>query len=74
MTAAAWRIVTSSLIRAVAYDERSRELRIRFANGSVYRYQGVPGDVAAELVDPAEGSSGRYFNDRIRDVFDFDEE
>lgn len=74
MTAAPWRIVSSSLIRAVAYDEASRELRVRFSTGSVYRYLAVPPDVAADLVDPPSGSSGRYFNDHVRDAFDFDEE
>lgn len=74
MPAAPWRIVTSSLIRAVAYDEDARELRVRFSNGSLYRYLGVPPEVAAELVDPAGGSTGRYFNDHVRDAFDFDEE
>ncbi|MGX5681179.1 KTSC domain-containing protein [Schumannella luteola] len=74
MAAASWRIVSSSVIRAVAYDDASRELRVRFSNGSVYRYLGVPADVAAALVDPPSGSSGRYFNDHVRDAFDFDEE
>lgn len=74
MDAAPWRIVTSSLIRAVAYDERSRRLRVRFSNGSVYQYLEVPPEVAAALVDPPSGSSGRYFNENVRDAFDFDEE
>lgn len=74
MPLAPWRIVTSTLIRAVAYDEASRELRVRFSNGAVYRYHQVPAEIAAELVEPAEGSSGRYFNEHVRDAFDFDEE
>lgn len=74
MVGAAWRIVSSSLIRAVAYDEARRELRVRFSNGSVYRYLAVPPEVAAALVSPPEGSTGRYFNEFVRDVFDFDEE
>jgi lysyl-tRNA synthetase class 2 len=69
-----WHILSSSVLRAVSYNESSRELRVRFTNGSVYRYHRVPPRVAATLLDPPDSSSGRYFNETIRDGFDFDEE
>lgn len=61
-------------MRAVAYDERAQQLRVRFATGAVYRYYEVPPEVAEELVDPPGGSHGRYFNENIRDSYRYDEE
>lgn len=62
------------MIRAIAYDPERRQLRVRFVNGGLYRYLEVPPQVAAELVDPPSGSPGRYFNEHIRDGFDFEDE
>jgi len=69
-----WRILSSTLLRAVAYDERSHELRIRFTTGAIYRYFDIPPEIAEELVDPPGSSHGRYFNEQIRDSYEFDEE
>lgn len=69
-----WRILSSSALRAVSYDEHAAELRVRFVNGSVYRYHDVPPEVAEELVDPPGGSHGSYFAEQIRDSYDFEEE
>lgn len=73
-TEADWHILQSSVLRAVSYIAERRELRVRFASGSIYRYRDVPPAVAANLIEPPEGSSGRYFNDHVRDAFDYDEE
>ena len=62
------------MLRAVAYDERSHQLRVRFTTGAVYRYFEVPPEIAEELLDPPGSSHGRYFNEQIRDSYDFDEE
>ncbi|CAN5260214.1 hypothetical protein BH11ACT4_BH11ACT4_13670 [soil metagenome] len=62
------------MLRAVAYDERSHELRVRFTTGALYRYYEVPPEVAEELIDPPGSSHGRYFNEQIRDSYDFEEE
>jgi len=70
----AWHILGSTMLRAVAYDETRRLLRVRFSNGSLYRYHDVPPDVVETLLDPPGGSHGRYFNEVIRDGFDYDEE
>lgn len=69
-----WHILKSTLIRAVGYDAESRELRVRFTTGGVYRYHDVPADVAAAIIDPPDGSHGRYFNENVRDGYDYDEE
>lgn len=69
-----WHILMSTMLRAVAYDAASRELRVRFSNGGVYRYHNVPPAVAETLLDPPDESHGRYFNDHIRDAFDYDED
>lgn len=71
---AEWHILRSTMLRAVRYDETSAELLVRFEGGAIYRYHGVPPEVAEELLDPPSGSPGRYFNEHIRDGFDFDEE
>jgi lysyl-tRNA synthetase, class II len=71
---AGWRILQSSMLRAVAYDAGSGDLRVRFAGGTQYRYHDVPQEVFDALLDPPGGSVGRYFNDTIRDGYDYDEE
>jgi hypothetical protein len=69
-----WHILQSSVLRAIAYDENSRELRVRFATGTTYRYYGVPPETVLALLDPPGRSHGRYFNEHVRDSFDYDEE
>lgn len=73
-TDAGWHILQSTMIRAIAYDERTQVLRVRFQTGGLYRYHQVPPEVVENLLDPPHGSHGRYFNDTIRDGFDYDEE
>lgn len=62
------------MLRAVSYDEASRQLRVRFSNGTIYRYHDVPIEVVETLLDPPSSSHGRYFNETIRDGYDYDEE
>jgi hypothetical protein len=69
-----WHILASTMIRALAYDLDLRELRVRFSTGSVYRYFDVPAEVVETLIDPPDGSHGRYFNENVRDEFEFEEE
>ena len=71
---APWHIIQSSMVRAVCYDSDARELRVRFANGGIYRYYSVPPEVVEALLEPPQGSPGRYFNEHVRDAFDYDEE
>lgn len=69
-----WHIVSSTMIRAVSYDEKTEQLRVRFSNGTVYRYFEVPAYIVDTLLAPPDGSPGRYFNETIRDGYDYEEE
>jgi hypothetical protein len=71
---ATWHILASTMLRAIAYDPATRELRVRFSNGTHYRYFDVPDEVVEALLAPPDGSPGRYFNDHVRDAFDYEEE
>jgi KTSC domain-containing protein len=71
---ATWHILASTMLRAVAYDPDTRELRVRFTNGTNYRYFDVPADVVESLLDPPDASPGRFFNDHVRDAFEFQED
>jgi len=62
------------MLRAVAYDERSHQLRVRFASGALYRYYAVPPDIVTGLLDPPDHSHDRFFIEQIRDSYEFDEE
>jgi hypothetical protein len=71
---AGWHILQSTMLRAFHYDPASRTLQVRFHTGGHYAYRNVPPEVAENLLDPPDGSPGRYFNDEVRDAYDFDEE
>jgi hypothetical protein len=61
--------VVSSAIRSVGYDPERCVLEIEFNSGSVYQYFGVPPDTHRQLMDAA--SRGKYFEQFVRDVFDY---
>ena len=61
--------VSSSSIRTVGYDAKTRALEVEFLNGRVYRYADVP-EVAFDALMGAD-SLGRYFNTNIRDHYPF---
>ena len=69
-----WHILQSTMLRAVRYYPASRELRVRFSGGAIYRYVDVPQSIVDVLIDPQQPSPGRFFNHHIRDVFDYDED
>jgi hypothetical protein len=56
------RPVTSSSLRSVGYDSRSRTLEIEF-----HQYYDVPKTVLEEML--AQNSLGAYFNLKIRDFY-----
>jgi hypothetical protein len=58
--------VDSSLLDAVAYDEESSTLRVRFKNGTQYEYSGVPISVYQKLLRAT--SSGIYFNAHVNEA------
>jgi hypothetical protein len=57
--------VESSSIDSVGYEDEV--LEIRFRNGGVYRYFGVPPEVCLDLL--RADSKGRFFNRYVRGVY-----
>jgi len=62
--------VQSSILRAVAYDDRHDLLEVHFRDGAVYHYLGVPAKTHQELL--AATSKGVYFNRQIRGRFHYE--
>ncbi len=60
--------VQTSMICAVGYDTKTRELEVVFTSGSVYRYQNVKRENYEELL--LAESKGHYMNDNIVGVYD----
>ena len=61
----------SSVIRSFAYDRECAALDVVFTTGRRYRYFLVPPYVVDGLAEAL--SKGRYFNERVRDRFPFEE-
>jgi hypothetical protein len=61
--------VESDAIHAIGYDDEVRVLELIFNNGGIYQYRGVPREVFEQLLR-AE-SKGRFFQDNIRDEFEY---
>lgn len=58
----------SSNIFSIGYSEEDRLLEVKFKNGRLYRYDGVPPEVHEEFVN-AE-SFGKFFASNIKDQYD----
>lgn len=63
--------VRSMTLRSVGYDPALRTLEAEFRSGRVYRYAGVPVELALSLL--LARSKGRFFNVAIRDFYPFRE-
>lgn len=61
-------VVSSSSLRSIGYDARTRTLEVEFSSGSVYRYTPVPSEMWAAL--RRSESKGKYFQDFVRDHFE----
>lgn len=61
--------VESSMIHAVGYDSKKRELEVVFNIGRTYCYEGVPPKIYKELM--AAESKGRYMRNEIIDVYPY---
>lgn len=59
--------IDSSMFEAQHYDPNTRQLTVRFKNGSLHQYSDVPAEKHAAFTGAL--SPGRYFNDRIRNQF-----
>lgn len=64
-----WIQVSSSCIDAISYNQQTSILKIRFHTGSEYEYRDVSSDVFADF--QAANSKGRFFNQSIKDVYDY---
>ena len=56
--------VKSSVILAIGYDARHRELEVEFHSGRIYRYFDVPRRVYETLL--STDSVGKYFNETVK--------
>src|SRR5580704_17345797 len=63
--------VQSSTVRSVRYDHDACALDITFVSGKTYRYLDVPLEVYVDFIG-AE-SKGEFFNDSIKNEFNFAE-
>jgi KTSC domain len=66
---AEWRWLYSSNLVQSHHDKDSQELAIIFHGNRMYRFKGVPPDVAHGL--ETAGSAGHYFNTKIRGHYPF---
>lgn len=58
------RILSSSVVRSIGYEGRTRTLEVGFTSGEVYQYLDVdPSDVEAFL---AADSKGTFLNEQIK--------
>jgi len=57
----------STAIASAGYDADTAVLELEFASGDVYRYFAVPPSVHRGLREA--DSAGRFFRERIRDVY-----
>jgi len=61
--------VNSSNLAAVGYNGNLQELTIRFHNGGVYTYMGVPSHLHTGLMNAA--SKGSYHHQFIKDSYPY---
>lgn len=61
--------VQSSAIREIDYENHHGKLSVRFTDGDLYIYVGVPDETWRGFV--AALSKGRYFAEEIRDRYPF---
>jgi len=59
----------SSVIRRYRYDEAQSRLEIDFVSGETYSYFAVPTEIIAGLKEAF--SKGRYFQEHIRDRYEY---
>jgi len=65
-----WGAMPSSVIRRFAWRRQEQALDIEFVTGRIYRYRGVPEEVAQGMRRVL--SKGGYFNRAIRDHYPCD--
>ena len=60
----------STVISSFFYNANTRTLKIVFVSGLAYNYRNVPEKIFNAL--KASGSKGGYFNQHIRDKYEFE--
>lgn len=61
------KIVSSSDIESVGYDQGSGLLEIEFHSGGIYQYFNVPVTIYENLMFAS--SHGKYFHQNIKDIY-----
>ncbi len=64
-----WVSVTSSNLSAVAYEQSTMTLFIRFKDGGTYAYDGVPANVHSSLMKAS--SHGSYLASHIKGTYPY---
>lgn len=65
-------VTDSTMIEKVHYDRKTKTLDAIFKNsGKRYRYADVPVEIFVDFV--LSESLGKFFNDKIRDIYDYRE-
>ena len=59
-----WERIDSSCVDSVAYESKTRELKVKFPSGVVYLYEGVEPKTYQNFIDSP--SKGRFFNSVIK--------
>ena len=62
--------VTSSNIESIGYDEQNEQVYIRFLNGSLYVYKGVPLQEFENLLNAS--SLGSYLHRSYKNVYPYE--
>jgi hypothetical protein len=63
------RVVQSSNIAAVGYDDASNTLEVEFSNGATYQYFNVPPHLFEAMM--AAPSKGSFLNANVKNLFPF---
>lgn len=62
--------VSSSNIESVGYDEANEEVYVKFLNGSLYKYKGVPKWDYLGLLEAS--STGSYLHRNFKNVYSYE--
>ena len=63
-------LVNSSNIESIGYDEENQEVYVKFLNGTVYAYKGVPQHEFENLRDAP--SLGSYLHRNYKNIYPYE--
>lgn len=64
------KVVSSSNIESIGYDNQNQEVYVRFLNGSLYVYKGVSEHEFQNLIDAP--SHGSYLHRNFKNVYPYE--